>query len=110
MKRSIALSLITLIVALTNAGIAPVRAFKQESLPGHALARADFSLPDAQEAGKFMLYEQNGKVACREATAEEADMFQRDSGIALHPISHTDPYLLSGGEPGLKIVLRATQQ
>ena len=110
MKRSIAFSLITVIVVLMNLAITPTMASRQEPVSNDPSGYVDFSLPEAHEAGKFTLYEQNGAVACREATAEEAEIFQRDPGIALHPISHPNAYAVMGKDRGLKIILRATEQ
>lgn len=70
----------------------------------------DFSLPTTAEAGRFTLYQQNGEVRCRETIAEEVETLRRDPSIMLHTISSDDSYALSEAEPGLKIVLRATQQ
>lgn len=110
MKRSIALSLITVIVVLMNLAITPTAAFQKEFAFDAPTAYVDFSLPEAPEAGKFTLYEQNGAVTCREATAEEAEVFQHDAGFALHTISHNNSYSVTGKDQGLKIVLRATAQ
>lgn len=110
MKSSIALSFVTAMIILMNLAITPTLAFRQESVSDTPTATVDFSLPQAPEAGKFTLYEQNGATTCREATAEEAEVFQHAPGVALHPISHTNSYSVSEKESGLKIVLRATAQ
>jgi hypothetical protein len=110
MKKLISLSLITLIVAMMNLAITPTAASRQPSALNAATAYLDFSVPGAPEAGRFTLYAQNGAVACRQTTAEEAEAFQRDAGVVLHPITHADSYSLTEKDQGLKIVLRATAQ
>ena len=111
MKRSIALSLVALLVTLMNVAITPVRAFRQESTLYDSAARARFSPPEAAESGRLVLYARDGGLGCREATAEEGEILSlRDPDLILHPISHTDSYSLSGREQELRIVLRATAQ
>jgi Matrixin. len=97
-------------VALMNVAITPTRASRQESVANAPTAYVDFSLPEAHEAGRSVLYVQNGAVACRAATAEEAEVFQHDPGVALHLISPSNSYSVMGKAQGLKIVLRATAQ
>lgn len=110
MNRSLTYSLLTAAVLLMSPMIIPITASQHNARVDHHSAYIDFSLPQAPEAGKFMLYERNGEVGCRDATAEEVEILRRDPNIILHSISHTDPYALSEARPGLKIVLRATQQ
>ena len=110
MKRSVASLLLTVGVILMNLVVTPIKASQQESWLNHRSGYIDFSLPEAPEAGKFTLCEQNRQVTCREATAEEVEVLLRDPSITLRNISHTHPSVLSEGEQGLKIVLRATQQ
>jgi hypothetical protein len=110
MRRLITLPLITVMAALMNLTITPTAAFRQAPRLSASTANIEFSVPGAPEAGQFTLYEQNGAVACREATAEEAEGFRHDPGVALHPISDTNSYSLTGKDQGLKIVLRATAQ
>jgi len=57
----------------------------------------------------FVLYSRAGEIACRAATAEEADSLARqDSTAGLHQIDAMSPAKTETG--GLQIVLRATQQ
>ena len=110
MKKAIMISMLMVVVLLVNPMMIGIIASQQESRVDNASAYIDFSLPSAPEAGRFTLYEGNGEVGCRETTGEEAQTLRRDPNTVLHPITHTDPQVLSAVEPDLKIVLRGTQQ
>jgi hypothetical protein len=110
MKSLITLSLMTAMAALMGLVVTPAAAFRQELVSGAPTARVDFSVPGAPQAGRFTLQARGSEVACREATAEEAEVYQRNPGVALHAISHTDSHSPMEKDQGLKIVLRATAQ
>ena len=114
MKRLFLKLLITGMAIMICAGGYGTNAFQEDAALNSQVnwIASDNSLPSGEsEAGHFILYESDGGVACRQATAEEALLLERrDRSDQLVPISPIEEYSQAAEPRGLQIVLRATPQ
>jgi hypothetical protein len=114
MKRLFTLLLITSLAALISAASYKTSAYQQDISFNNqvtTIASDHFSPSIESEAGKFILYQNDGGVGCRQATREEADSLSHpDPDEGSRHILLTRPYGLKPEKAGLQIQLRATQQ
>ena len=111
MKKLFLQLFITGMTVLICLGSPNTSAFQEAATSDRAVSWLAPDYSGEPEADSFILYENDGGVACRPATIEEAGLLlRRDPSDKLHLITPLDEYSIVSQAKGLQIVLRATQQ